>query len=91
MCKDHDSRLYRWAESLSEFNYKMNCVPGDSNATADAMSRLTAWMQTTQGAMAATEPSTHVFNNTVHTIDRLVTTVTHTRTAHFVSRQMARV
>ena len=76
-CKDYNSRLYRWAESLSEFNYKINYVPGDSNATADAMSRLTAWMQTTQGAMAATEPSTHVFNNTVYTIDRLVTSHTH--------------
>jgi hypothetical protein len=50
---DTNSRLYRWVLALSEFNYDLVYTPGDSQFTADAISRLTPAV-TLVAAVAAT-------------------------------------
>ena len=82
---DTNSRLYRWADSLSEFNYDINWVPGTEQAAADAISRLTAWVHTTMAATTATDPTATTAapqqHNTSHTATTTATTTClHTNT-----------
>ena len=55
---DTNSRLYRWADSLSEFNYTIQWVPGTEQRAADAISRLTAWVHATMAVTTATDTDT---------------------------------
>jgi transposase InsO family protein len=73
---DTNSRLYRWAQSLGEFKYDIQWIPGTEHGAADALSRLTSWITATVGTIADSieaPTSQLVFNNNTYTIDRLVT------------------
>ena len=81
---DSSSRLYRWAQSLWEFNYDIRWVPGSEQEAADALSRLTSWVTATVNMIKASPARTMtatVLNNQVFDIDRLVT-------EHRVGRQI---
>ena len=54
---DTNSRLYRWAQSLDDYNYKMHWVPGSEQGAADALSRLTALICTAASTFDASKQS----------------------------------
>ena len=73
---DTNSRLYRWAQSLGDYNYKIHWVPGSEQGAADALSRLTAFISTTASTFADSKQSNDssiICNNDTCVIDRFVT------------------
>ena len=50
---DTNSKLFRWAQSLSEFDYNIEYVPGKDNVATDALSRLAGWVTATVAVMHA--------------------------------------